>query len=583
MTTDLPPRGSISDMSGKPGGCGERAARPSGLEELPRFALHWLSFAVLGLLIYAPALRGQFVSDDLGYVVTNPYVHELSTGNLFAILDPRGEPALYTANWAPLHLLAHALEWRLWGPDPFGYHVVNVLLHALAAALLAALFARRGFSRAASSLAGLAFLIHPANVEAVAWIFQLKTIAALALATGALLAQPRRPWLGTLLFALALLTKAAALFALPVAAVFAWIARDPHDGFRAHWRWLGLWALVLVLYASPQFFAFERLGQVDGLGSDGWAELRTIAAIGARYLAMAATSYGTAAFHEPPRALSWLDPWWLAGLAAGALLAVRCSLALLRRSEEAAWWVWAGAAYAPISQVFPFLYPMADRYLYTILPGLLGAAMLVARDAWIRLERRLGPRRSALGPVSPAWIAAAAAVALVLVFGLRSFDRARVWRSPATVELDSVRHYPDGISASLQRSARAAQRGDARGAVDAARRAFELGFDRFMHFYEVPSFTAVSGDPAFRALVAEMAGRWIEETSRMPNPTQADLRVRAHAHIVRGENAEAEALLEQALRLGGGFDAQVRAELAQLRAALRREEPRSAAPSSGGP
>jgi hypothetical protein len=199
-------------------------------------------------------------------------------------------------------------------------------------------------------------------VEAVAWIFQLKTIAALALATGALLAQPRRPWLGTLLFALALLTKAAALFALPVAAVFAWIARDPHDGFRAHWRWLGLWALVLVLYASPQFFAFERLGQVDGLGSDGWAGLRTLAAIGARYLAMAATSYGTAAFHEPPRALSWLDPWWLAGLAAGALLAVRCSSRRFAAARSGL--VGVAAACAPISQIFPFLYPMADRYLY---------------------------------------------------------------------------------------------------------------------------------------------------------------------------------------------------------------------------
>jgi hypothetical protein len=69
----------------------------------------------------------------------------------------------------------------------------------------------------------------------------------------------------------------------------------------------------------------------------------------------------------------------------------------------------------------------------------------------------------------------------------------------------------------------------------------------------------------------------------MPNPTQADLRVRAHAHFVRGEHAEAEALLEQALRLGGGFDAVVRAELAQVRAALRRKAPRSATPGSGEP
>ena len=573
-------------MSGEPGGCGDggdQAVRPSRVEDLVRFGLHWLCFAVLGLVIFAPALRGQFVSDDLGYIVTNPYVHELSLENLLALLDPRGEPALYTANWAPLHLLGHAVEWSLWGPDTAGYHVVNILLHALTAALLVALFSQRGFSRAASSLAGLVFLVHPANVEAVAWIFQLKTIGALALATGALLAHPRRPWLGALLFALALLTKASALFALPVAAVFAWIARDPQDGWRVHWRWLGLWALILALYAWPQFFAFERVGQVGGLDTDAWVQVRTIAAIGARYLAMAATSYGAAAFHEPARALSWLDPWWLAGLAAGVLLAVRCSLALVRRREEAAWWVWAAAAYAPISQVFPFLYPMADRYLYTILPGLLGAAMLVARELWTRLEPRLRPRLSARGAVPPAWIATAAAVALVLVFGVRSHERARVWRSTATVELDTIRHYPDGISANMSRAAQAAQRGDAREAANSARRAFELGFHRFMHFYEVPAFAAVRDSPAFQALVVEMAGRWIEETRRMPNPTQADLRVRAHAHFVRGEHAEAEVLLEQALRLGGGFDAVVRAELAQVRAVLRREAPRSATPDSGEP
>jgi len=573
-------------MSRKRGGSGDgrgQVERPKGALGPMHFGLHWLGFALLGLAVFEPALRGQFVSDDLGYIVTNPYVHALSLENLIALLDPRGEPALYTANWAPVHLLAHAVEWWLWGPDTTGYHVVNVLLHALAAALLVALFVQRGFSRVASGLAGLVFLLHPANVEAVAWIFQLKTIAALALATGALLAHPRRPWLGALLFALGLLCKASALFALPVAAVFAWTARDPQDGWRVHWRWLGLWVLILALYAWPEFFAFERIGQAGGLHPDGWEQVRTMAAIGARYLAMAATSYGAAAFHEPARALSWLDPWWLAGLAAGALLAACCALALVRRREEAAWWVWAAASYAPISQVFPFQYPMADRYLYTILPGLLGAAMLVAREAWTRLEPRLRPQLRLLDPVPPVWIATAAALALVLVFGLRSHERARVWRSVAAVELDAIRHYPDGISANMFRSAQAAQRGDAKEAADAARRAFDLGFHRFMHFYETPTFAAVRDDPALQVLIVEMAGRWIEETRRMPKPTQPDLRVRAHAHFVRGEYAEAELLLERALQLGGGFDAPVSAELAKVRAVIRRESQRSTPQSSGEP
>ena len=171
---------------------------------------------------------------------------------------------------------------------------------------------------------------------------------------------------------------------------------------------------------------------------------------------------------------------------------------------------------------------------------------------------------------SPAWVAIAAALVLAILFGLRSHERARVWRSTATVELDTIRRYPDGISANMSRAAQAAARGDARAAAEAARRAFELGFHRFMHFYETPVFAAVRDDPAFRPLVVEMAGRWIEESRRMPSPTQADLRVRAHAHFVRAEHAEAEALLTQALQLGGGFDAPVRAELEQVRAARRR-------------
>jgi hypothetical protein len=363
-----------------------------------------------------------------------------------------------------------------------------------------------------------------------------------------------------------------------VAVAFAWIARDPQDGWRA--RPLAR-ALGVALRSTLAQFAFDRLGQVGTLDPDSWVQLRTMVEIGARYLAMAATSYGTATFHEPARALSWLDPWWLAGLAAGVVVALRGALALARRQEEAAWWVWAAAAYAPISQVFPFLYPMADRYLYMILPGLLGAVMLALAEAWTGLERRLRP--PGFGAIPPAWIAAAAALALVLVFGLRSHERARVWRSPAAVELDAIRHYPDGISARVFRSAQAAERGDAKQAAEEARRAFELGFHRFMHFYEVPAFAAVRSDPAFQALLVEMAGRWIEETRRMPHPTQADLRVRAHAHIVRGEHAEAEDLLQQALELGGGFDAQVRAELARVRAALRRESRRSGEEGTGRP
>ena len=63
-------------------------------------------------------------------------------------------------------------------------------------------------------------LAHPASGGAVAWRSQLKPLGALALAEGALLVHPRRPLRSLARFALALLTKAVAMLALPVAAVW---------------------------------------------------------------------------------------------------------------------------------------------------------------------------------------------------------------------------------------------------------------------------------------------------------------------------------------------------------------------------
>ena len=182
----------------------------------------FLGFALLALAIYRGALAGPFISDDLGYIVTHPYTEELSAENLRAIFDPFGPAKLYAANYAPIHLLLTALEREVFANASFGYHLVNVLVHALNATLLVALLLAAGLPRGAALLGGVFFAVHPANVEAVAWASQLKTNAALAFSLGALLALRRHPVWATGLFALGLLTKASAAFALPTAAAFVW-------------------------------------------------------------------------------------------------------------------------------------------------------------------------------------------------------------------------------------------------------------------------------------------------------------------------------------------------------------------------
>lgn len=531
-----------------------RDVEPAASARLPlgEAALLFLAFSAIALGVYGPALEGPFVSDDLHYVAMNPWVHELTLEHVGEILDPWGPAGIFVVNYTPVHLLLHAVQWSFFGSDVLGYHVTNVLLHALGSVLLVAIFRASGLRRLGACLGGALFLLHPANVEAVAWISQLKTTACFVLSMGTLLAFPGLPALATPLFFLALLAKPTAAFLIPVAALVAWV-RPPRVGSSMRRvAWLGVWAAGFALLAIAQIEVNRRSGTPDAdLAEGGLARLGTVSAIAVRYLVMSASSWGVSAFHEPGRSLPLTDPWLLASLPVLALLAARALWAGLKRREEAVYWIWAATSFLPVSQIFPFLYPMADRYLYFILPGLLGAALLALQDSSARASAaRLGLALGAL---------------LCVVFALRSHARAEIWRTPALLIEDAARHYPDGVSANLVRARRAAREGDAERTVAALRAAQARGFNRFEQLENDPVFAAVRSDPRFRTLVRDMAAWWLDRSYRLQDPTQTELRVRALAHLARGENAEAVRILEAALARQGPIDDRIRADLAEAR------------------
>jgi hypothetical protein len=421
---------------------------------------------------------------------------------------------------------------------------------------------------------GLFFLVHPANVEAVAWMSQLKTSGSLGFALAALLLLRRSPPLAAFLFALSLLTKAAGMFALPTAA--AWLLSDREAG-RREWAWLLGWVAIAALYAVPQIEAFAHLGAVvvDAY-EDPWVHARTIAAIGVRYLLMAATAIGVSAWQEPLPALSWWDPWWLASLPLGLALGWRTLHILRLRGREAAFWLSAAASFAPVSQLFPFATPVADRYLYCILPGLIGGALLAGgATAW---EPSLsGALRGVRGKALGALLAA-----LVLWFGWQTLERSTLWQLETRLFLDAARNYPDGATAHILRARTAAQSGDVDGAVVLLRGAVARGIDRFTALERDPGLAPLRGTPQFQQLVREMAADWIELARRRGYSTQPELRFLAIAHSRRGEFALAVAALEGALAAGGPEDELVRTELAEAREKLAAEQTSRSGGGAGG-
>jgi Tfp pilus assembly protein PilF len=122
----------------------------------------------LTVLAYVPAMQAGFVWDDDSYVSENPTLRSVDGLGLIW-LDPDSSPQYY-----PLVFSSFWLEYQLWGPVPTGYHVVNVLLHALSVLLLWCLLRQLGIPGA--WLVAAVFALHPVHVESVAWVTERKNV-----------------------------------------------------------------------------------------------------------------------------------------------------------------------------------------------------------------------------------------------------------------------------------------------------------------------------------------------------------------------------------------------------------------------
>ncbi len=146
--------------------------RPSASEAKKTFVLGVL-LVILTLAVYFPVSSHPFVNYDDGfYVISNDHVkHGLDWETVDWALTTYDQ-----ANWHPLTWLSHALDWQLFGPNPAGHHVTNLLLHMANVLLLFWVMRQATGFLGRSFMVAVLFALHPINVESVAWIAERKNL-----------------------------------------------------------------------------------------------------------------------------------------------------------------------------------------------------------------------------------------------------------------------------------------------------------------------------------------------------------------------------------------------------------------------
>ncbi len=127
---------------------------------------------LVGAVTFSPILENGFTNwDDKAQLLDNPLVRELSIHNLKEIFTT---PVV--SEYHPLVTALFSLEYRLFGPNPFPYHLHSLLIHLANTLLIFFIFYKLS-GKVSIALAGaLLFEVHPFQVQAVAWISARKDL-----------------------------------------------------------------------------------------------------------------------------------------------------------------------------------------------------------------------------------------------------------------------------------------------------------------------------------------------------------------------------------------------------------------------
>ena len=339
--------------------------------------------AAIGLLValaYLPTLRAGLVWDDTTYVLGQGGKHVAGAlvGDLIAGSNPAHGPVGY---YRPVPVATFWLGARL-STGAVAHHALGIVFHALAAALLFVLLVRRlgKGSDGAAAVGALAWALHPANVEPVAWVSGRYDLLAGLLAVAFLALPwrpgPRRASLYGLVFLAGLLSKEGFLALAPVVLVDDLASRrSPRE---AGPRWVAVGAAIAVWAGLRAFLDIAAMAPAP------------LASLPAHYLSTVTTYLFRAVAPLPLSVSHAYAAGGAAMLAAGGAVVAALGAIALRRLDLAVPCTLFLAGMVPVAMASGRLGQAPERYFYLPSLGLawLLAAGLLAIESWSRVAGR---------------------------------------------------------------------------------------------------------------------------------------------------------------------------------------------------
>jgi hypothetical protein len=397
------------------------------------FSKKWAPFLLIGLatlIVWGQTVTFDFVWDDTFFIRDLQSVRSVKNiPEMFTSIEAQAtEPYLFRV-FRPIRTAVYALLHAMDGheiPQPWIYHLANVLGHAAVAMMLFAALARllpllrdnwaEGEARLWALFIALAFAVHPVVSEVVCWAKGLDDILAtffvLACLRELLKPADNRParWLALLWFTLAVYSKESAV---PFAVVPLVIYRAVH---KLNWRDAAqrtfLFLFVALVYMAHRGYIIERQSQTAPLSGSYGQTLLDMLPVVIKYFRLL---WGIPPFFIDYRYLKGgFAPWSPAVLVGLALLLalVAAGICAWRRPD----WklagfglLWVGLFMLPVSNLLPMMQYMAERFLYLPLIGWLLAVGIVAASL---------PRQK---------IVQLAAAGLIFIWALSAWDRSWIW------------------------------------------------------------------------------------------------------------------------------------------------------------